>query len=156
MASPANSSLAENEIPILDLGPYFAGEVGALEVLGRELYRASTEVGFYFVKNHGVSQSLIDQAFAESKRFHDQSLEEKRKLKVDKNKIGYFEVESSITRHSDLAAGAKPNLYAPTVFAANWHRTIQIFWQAFLTVQSIDGLIAAGLSREPVGLFDRR
>jgi isopenicillin N synthase-like dioxygenase len=112
MASPANSSLAENEIPILDLGPYFAGEVGALEVLGRELYRASTEVGFYFLKNHGVSQSLIDQAFVESKRFHDQSLEEKRKLKVDKNKIGYFEVESSITRHSDLAAGAKPNLYA--------------------------------------------
>ena len=65
MASAANSSLAENEIPILDLGPYFAGEAAALEGLGRELYRASTEVGFYFLKNHGIPQSLIDQTFVE-------------------------------------------------------------------------------------------
>jgi isopenicillin N synthase-like dioxygenase len=109
-AGPA--TLHEDEIPILDLGPYFAGEDGALERLGRELYRASTEVGFYFLRNHGVPQSLIDGAFIESKRFHDQPLEEKRKLKVDRNKIGYFEVASSTTRHSELAAGAKPNLYA--------------------------------------------
>ena len=112
VTSPATAALSEDDIPVLDLGPYFGGVPGALDRICRELYRASTEVGFYYLKNHGVPQSLIDQTFAESKRFHDQPLEEKRKLKVDKNKIGYFEVESSITRHSDLAAGARPNLYA--------------------------------------------
>ena len=110
--SPATATLSENEIPVIDLGPYLSGEPGALEKAGRELFRASTEVGFYYLKNHGVPQELIDQVFAESKRFHDQPLEAKRNLKVDKNKIGYFEVESSITRHSALAEGARPNLYA--------------------------------------------
>ena len=43
-------------------------------------------------------------------------LEEKRKIKIDQNKIGYFEVASSVTRHSKLAAGAKPNLYAAFCF----------------------------------------
>jgi hypothetical protein len=31
--------LAEEAIPILDLGPYLAGEAGALDVLGREDHR---------------------------------------------------------------------------------------------------------------------
>ena len=112
MAQAAAGTLAEDDIPILDLGPYFANENGALDRLGRDLYRASTEVGFYYLKNHDIPQSLVDQTFAEAKRFHALPLEEKRKIKIDHNKIGYFEVESTITRHSDLANGAKPNLYA--------------------------------------------
>ena len=48
MASAANSSLAENEIPILDLGPYFAGEAAALEGLGRELYGLLRKWAFTF------------------------------------------------------------------------------------------------------------
>ena len=47
MPQTTAGTLAEDEIPILDLGPYFAREQGALDRLGRELYRASTEVGFY-------------------------------------------------------------------------------------------------------------
>ena len=46
------------EIPVLDLGPLRAGEPGALERLGAELREAFTEVGFYFVRNHGISQAL--------------------------------------------------------------------------------------------------
>jgi isopenicillin N synthase-like dioxygenase len=41
-----------DHIPILDPGPYLSGEPGVLEAISRELYRASTEVGFYFLKNH--------------------------------------------------------------------------------------------------------
>jgi isopenicillin N synthase-like dioxygenase len=104
--------LAEEEIPVLDLGPFLAGEAGALDRLGRQLYKASTEVGFYYVKNHGIAQDLIGCTFREAKRFHDLPLDEKRKIKVDANKIGYFEVGSSVTKHSDLAKNAKPNLYA--------------------------------------------
>ena len=46
MPQTAAGVLAEDEIPILDLGPYLANEQGALDRLGRKLYRASTEVGF--------------------------------------------------------------------------------------------------------------
>lgn len=116
MALSAAATLANEDIPVLDLGPYLAGTPGALDRLGRELYRASTYVGFYYLKNHGIPQTMIDQAFEEGRRFHALPLEEKRKIKIDQNKIGYFEVASSVTRHSKLAAGAKPNLYAAFCF----------------------------------------
>ena len=109
---PSDMLLAEDEIPILDLAPYFSCVPGALDRVARDLHHASTKVGFYYLKNHGIPQAVIDQTFIESKRFHDLPLDEKLKLKVDKNKIGYFQVESSITRHSPLAQGTKPNLYA--------------------------------------------
>jgi isopenicillin N synthase-like dioxygenase len=102
----------DEEIPILDLASYLAGEPGALDQLGRELHRASTEVGFYYIKNHGITQDLIDRTFGEARRFHELPLEEKLKIKVDANKIGYFELESSITRYSGIEKDTKPNLYA--------------------------------------------
>ncbi|MFT5440932.1 MAG: isopenicillin N synthase-like dioxygenase, partial [Alphaproteobacteria bacterium] len=44
------------EIPILDLGPYLAGDSGALEKLACELRYAQENVGFYFIVNHGMPQ----------------------------------------------------------------------------------------------------
>jgi isopenicillin N synthase-like dioxygenase len=108
----ATETLAANEIPILDLGPYFAGQPGALDAVARQLYDASTKVGFYYLKNHGVPDALVAQTFAESARFHALPLEAKRALRIDANKIGYLEVATSVTRHSALAGESKPNLYA--------------------------------------------
>src|SRR5712691_13540666 len=63
-------STADESIPILELGPYLAGAPGADLRLAAELRRACEEVGFYFITGHGVPQSLIDAAFAETARFH--------------------------------------------------------------------------------------
>ncbi len=108
----ALEKLEPNEIPVLDLGPFLAGEAGALDTIARELYRASTQVGFYYLKNHGVPEAMIEQTFAEARRFHALPTDEKLELKLDKNKIGYLEVATSVTRHSPLAGQAKPNLYS--------------------------------------------
>ncbi|GAA4327860.1 2-oxoglutarate and iron-dependent oxygenase domain-containing protein [Pigmentiphaga soli] len=109
---PSTLHLAADEIPVLDLGPYLAGEPGAIDAVARDLLYASTNVGFYYLKNHGIPQSMIDRVFAESERFHRLPEEEKQKLKIDKNKIGYFGAESTVTRHSELGKGTKPNLYS--------------------------------------------
>jgi isopenicillin N synthase-like dioxygenase len=45
---------ALEEIPVLDLGPYFAGEAGAREKLVSELRHAQEHIGFYYIVNHGV------------------------------------------------------------------------------------------------------
>ncbi|MGE0802823.1 MAG: isopenicillin N synthase family dioxygenase [Lautropia sp.] len=100
--------LATDEVPILDLGPYLAGEPGALDAVARDLLHASTHVGFYFLANHGVPQTLIDQVFRESARFHALPQAEKEKLKLDKNKIGYFGSGTTGGRRP----GIKPNLYS--------------------------------------------
>jgi isopenicillin N synthase-like dioxygenase len=114
MASPRASDivLAAEEIPVLDLGPFLAGAPGALDRVARELYRASTEVGFYYVKNHGVPRALVDAVFDQAARFHALPDDAKQALRIDHNKIGYMGLGSSTTRHSKLAEGAGPNQYA--------------------------------------------
>ena len=101
---------APEEIPVLDLAPYLAGEPGALQRLGSELRRAFEEIGFYFIVGHGVPQSLVDAAFAEAARFHAQPLEDKLAVKMDESLVGYLPVRGSTTRHSQINPDNKPNV----------------------------------------------
>ena len=50
---------ATETIPVIDLGPYLAGEPGARDRTARELHFALTEIGFYFIVNHGISGEKI-------------------------------------------------------------------------------------------------
>ena len=45
--------MATETIPVIDLGPFLAGEPGALDRTAKELRVALTEIGFYFIVNHG-------------------------------------------------------------------------------------------------------
>ncbi|MBX9752309.1 MAG: hypothetical protein K5Q68_22155 [Roseococcus sp.] len=96
-------------IPVLDLAPLRAGEPGALEKLGAELRHAFTEVGFYFVRNHGISQALLDTTFAEAERFHAQSLEAKLALKINEHNMGYMAMRGATTRMNVVGEVALPN-----------------------------------------------
>jgi isopenicillin N synthase-like dioxygenase len=86
-AQPAN---ADEEIPVLDVGPYLSGESGALRRLAREVHYALENIGFFYVQNHGVSQKLIDRVFTENARFHALPLERKMQIQAGKNGIGYM------------------------------------------------------------------
>lgn len=107
--APADMDEAAAQIPVIDLGPFFAGADGALEKIGAEVRRACETVGFFYIANHGVAQDLIDRTFAQSKRFHAQPLEEKLKLKLDPYNIGYLPMNASVQRHSTVHKATKPN-----------------------------------------------
>ncbi len=96
-------------IPIVDFGPYFAGEPGALERLAGELRHACTNVGFLYASNHGVPQEMIDRAFAASRRFHALPLAEKLKLRLNENNIGYMPMNASVQGASTVHQATKPN-----------------------------------------------
>jgi isopenicillin N synthase-like dioxygenase len=102
--------MATETIPVIDLGPYLAGEAGALDRAANELRFALTEIGFYFVVNHGVPQALIRDTFAQIKRFHEQPLENKLALKLDQNSTGYMPMRGNTLRTSTVQSGTKPNL----------------------------------------------
>ena len=55
---------ATETIPVIDLGPYLAGEPGARERTAGELRFALTEIGFYFIVNHGVPETQIREPSA--------------------------------------------------------------------------------------------
>ena len=52
-----------DDIPILDIGPYLAGEPGAREDLADNIRFIQETIGFYVVVNHGVTRKLIDDAY---------------------------------------------------------------------------------------------
>ena len=75
-----------NEIPIIDIGPLLANAQGALESVAAQIHHASTEVGFYFITNHGVSQEIVDRSFDASRKFHGMPAADKHE--VFENGIG--------------------------------------------------------------------
>lgn len=97
-------------IPIIDLGPYLKGEPGALDRAARELRFALTEVGFYFLVNHGVPREQIAAVFEQVRRFHAQPMDEKLKLKLNHHNTGYLPMRGNTLRTSTVQAGTKPNL----------------------------------------------
>lgn len=105
-ADPAD---VESRIPVIDVGPMFAGAPGALDRVGAAVRDACETIGFFYIANHGIPEALIDDAFAQSKRFHALPLSEKRKLKLDQYNIGFLEMNSSTHRHSTVHKVTKPN-----------------------------------------------
>lgn len=97
-------------IPVIDLGPYLAGEPGALARTAAELKIALTEIGFYFIVNHGVPREKIRATFGQVKRFHAQPVEKKLALKLNTDGTGYLPMRGNTLRTSTVQSNTKPNL----------------------------------------------
>jgi isopenicillin N synthase-like dioxygenase len=110
MQSPGNIAPAEETIPILDLGPYLAGEYGADHSLAEQLRWASENIGFYFIRNHGVEQAMIDATFREAARFHALPMAAKEKLLINKHQIGYLPMGGAKMRSSAVNRNTKHDL----------------------------------------------
>ena len=100
---------AASAIPVIDYGRYFAGEAGALGDLARAVRHACENVGFFYIRNHGVAEALVERAFAASRRFHALPLEEKLKLSLNENNIGYLPMNASVQGASTVHKATKPN-----------------------------------------------
>ena len=79
--------LVAGTLPLLDVAPYLAGEAGALGRLGAELCWAFENVGFYYLRGHGIPQSLIDATFAQAARFHALPMDEKLAVEVNAERV---------------------------------------------------------------------
>ncbi len=97
-------------IPVLDLAPYLAGEPGAAERLAAELRHALTEIGFYFIVNHGVPAEQIREVYRQAARFHAQPLERKLAVRIDRHNVGYLPFKGDTLRTSTVATVTKANL----------------------------------------------
>jgi isopenicillin N synthase-like dioxygenase len=97
-------------IPVIDLGPYLAEAPGALDRAAEELRFALTEIGFYFIVNHGVPPALIRQVFQQAVRFHAQALDKKLAIKLDKHNVGYLPMQGDTLRTSVVETVTKANL----------------------------------------------
>ena len=103
---------SDMKIPVIDVGPYLAGRPGALEATAKALGDAAETLGFYFIGNHGIPQSLIDRVFAETQRFHEQPLEKKLDVQAIGKVIGYLPLGGQTQNTSVYAKSIYPDASA--------------------------------------------
>jgi len=69
-----------NTIPVIDLRPFIYGNHLSKKEVVSQIKYALESTGFILLKNHGISQNLIDAGFEMQRDFFYQSIEEKQPL----------------------------------------------------------------------------
>ncbi|KAJ5677725.1 uncharacterized protein N7477_003358 [Penicillium maclennaniae] len=79
---PDNTSQAANcdHIPIIDLSSIDSPHIEDRRQLAQSIYDACTQVGFFYIKNHGIPEEMISGIHQAAERFF--SLPEEQKMKV--------------------------------------------------------------------------
>jgi isopenicillin N synthase-like dioxygenase len=108
---------SDEQIPTLDIAPYLNGEPGGRERVAAQLHEISRAIGFFYLKGHGIPQSLIDAVFERSQRFHALPLETKKKIPYFETggfKSGYQPCANDDYQRTNIniIENAKPNLVA--------------------------------------------
>jgi isopenicillin N synthase-like dioxygenase len=76
----ASKQTAFSEIPIVDISPLIDGTDP--QGVAKKIGGICEEVGFFYVKNHGVSNDLIERMYRATERFFDLPFEVKQRLNV--------------------------------------------------------------------------
>lgn len=93
-ATPGLSSKqpAFTEIPVIDFSPVQSKDLEARQSLADEVFRACTEVGFFYIKHHGIPQDTIDSLLAVSRNFFARDVAEKMEIDISRSSFsrGYI------------------------------------------------------------------
>jgi isopenicillin N synthase-like dioxygenase len=106
-AQPAS---ADETIPVVDIGPHLHGKAGALRRVAQDVRYALENIGFFYIRNHGISPELIDRVFAETIRFHALPLERKLRIRVNQLGVGYMPSGGTQIKSFEGAKQNKPDV----------------------------------------------
>jgi isopenicillin N synthase-like dioxygenase len=103
------------QIPIIDIGPFLRGDAAARLAVAREIGAAAKHIGFFYIVNHGVPDSLVDAVYREAKRFFALPADVKGEIAIEKSAChrGWFMVggenlDPAKQKHAgDLKEGVK-------------------------------------------------
>lgn len=94
-------------IPVIDIGGLRSPNWADRKAVAAHLRKASHEVGFFYIANHGIDAALVDQIFAESHRFFALPDADKLEISIQHSPIsrGYEPL-----KHQTLDLNAAPDL----------------------------------------------
>jgi isopenicillin N synthase-like dioxygenase len=75
-----NNSVSRAEVPMINFEPFLDGTAAGKRHVASAIKSACIDSGFFYLANHNVSQSTIDQAFAEARTFFALPLAEKMEI----------------------------------------------------------------------------
>ncbi len=93
-ATPGLSArrLAFTEIPVIDFSAMLGNDDDAKADLALAIDRACREIGFFYIRNHGVADAVIDRVFAASRAFFARDLQHKLEIDISRSSFsrGYI------------------------------------------------------------------
>lgn len=76
-------------IPLVDMSGVREGDAASVRRAGAAIRKACTEIGFFYIVNHGVPQTVIDAAMAEAREFFALPVDTKRQVAVNDRHRGF-------------------------------------------------------------------
>jgi isopenicillin N synthase-like dioxygenase len=170
-----------DQIPVIDFADFLHGTAEQRKAIALRIGEACRNIGFFYLKQHDVPQSLTDSVFAEASRFFALPAERKREIAIEKSPChrGYFALggenldPKKQTETGDLKEGLKIGrdlgldhplvsagtpLHGPNQWPSDlpgWRETMQRYYDA-LVVLGREIMHAFALALEmPEGYFDR-
>ncbi|MER8764321.1 2-oxoglutarate and iron-dependent oxygenase domain-containing protein [Mesorhizobium sp. M0968] len=131
-----------DRLPIIDVGPLLDGTDA--RSVAKEFRWALSNVGFMYIKNHGISEKLLAEIFAQARAFFNLPVEEKMKLHISNSGValrGYIEIFGENTDPSktrDLKecfdiGPERPSVDSPFFGPNQWPATLPGFREAVFT-----------------------
>jgi len=105
--------VAVEKIPILDMKDWFDGTPEGRKKIVAEMSDACENVGFFFIRNHGVATAVSDAVWEVCRRYFDQEQEEKSKIPMSKDYPYGYENSEVLVRSEEGKHGEtqkKPDL----------------------------------------------
>lgn len=88
--SGSSEAMKNDSSPVIDFSPWTSGASHDQRLkVGRELVETCHQKGFAYISNHGVAPSLVEEAFAWSKKLFDLPLEDKMQAKRGEDSVAF-------------------------------------------------------------------
>lgn len=92
MAYARAKDIAASAIPVIDVAPLASGTRADVLAVARSMREAAQSVGFFYVRNHGMSQALIDEVDRTARAFFALPLDVKNQVKPLDRHRGFLSV----------------------------------------------------------------
>ncbi len=100
-----------NAIPVISLAPLLAGGEAGLRSVAAAIRRAATEIGFFYIADHGIAPERIAATHAIAKSFFALPLAEKRKVEINSRHRGFLKLGEAV-----MHGAKRPDLKESFIF----------------------------------------
>ena len=90
MTYAVSKTIEIEKIPVIDVKPLRAGTFENAYSVALEIRQAAEEIGFFYIRNHGVPESVIKQSYSAAKDFFNLPKVVKNNVKINSNHHGYL------------------------------------------------------------------
>ncbi|KAL7793833.1 hypothetical protein V8C37DRAFT_377510 [Trichoderma ceciliae] len=83
LCTPLRDALP-SEIPVIDISPIFSASLGERQAVAQQIGAAAQNMGFFYIKNHGIPAAVTQEAYEACLDFFRQDMQ--TKMRADSNK----------------------------------------------------------------------